>query len=115
MAALLRHINCRNYYYYYYYHHQVLLLFSHSIFEKGRGNQNFRKVPNVMLKCCSGDPGDFSVRGILTVYIGLLGLHVAEQDHVVVLSAKYTVHLNHQMVYMEAVVTAGVVEHIFNA
>ena len=66
----------------------------------------------MMLKCCSGDPGDFSVRGILTVYIGL---HVAEQDHVVVLSAKYTVHLNHQMVYMEAVVTAGVVEHIFYA
>src|SRR6218665_565153 len=103
MAALLRHINCRNYYYYYYYHHQVLLLFSHSIFEKGKGNQNFRKVPKVTLKCCSGDPGDFSVRGILTSYIHV-GLHVAEQDHIVVLSAKYTVHLNHQMVHMEAVI-----------
>ena len=80
----------------------MLLLFSHSIFEKGRGNQNFRKVPKVKLKCCSGDPGDFSVRGILTVYnVGYIDLHVAEQDHVVVLSAKYTVH---QMVYMEAVI-----------
>jgi len=32
-------------------------------------------------------------------------------------SAKYTVHLDHQMMYMEGryIVTAGVVEHIFNA
>ena len=53
----------------------------------------------------------FQCSGISAVYI-----HVAEQGHVVVLSAKYTVHLNHGVrrgSYI--VVTAGVVEHIFNA
>ena len=43
-------------------------------------------------------------------------IRVAEQGHVVVLSAKYTVPLNHGVRRGSYIVdTAGVVEHIFNA